>query len=58
VTVLDPSSDPYAQLEAAFVGDLLGDLTEHDIAAMSEQELAQWRARLIAADVRPSVVAR
>lgn len=54
ITAGDGAGDPAAELERAFVRELLEGLTEDAIAAMGEHELAHVRARLAAADLRPS----
>jgi hypothetical protein len=50
----DGAGDPSAELERAFTRELLGDMTEDSVAAMADTELASVRARLLAADLKPS----
>ena len=48
-------ADPAAELERKFAREILGGLTEENIAAMDDAELANIRSRLAAAGVRPSI---
>jgi hypothetical protein len=50
----DGAGDPSAELERALARELLGDMTEDAVATMDETELANVRARLLAADLKPS----
>jgi DNA-directed RNA polymerase sigma subunit (sigma70/sigma32) len=50
----DQDGDPAAELERETARELLEGVTEEAIAAMDDAELAELRARLVAADVQPS----